>query len=1291
MEVWHTSKPGAVSGADGAELNASRKSPRRGIAARAGFSWKAPAVLFGVLALAVVLALTGLLLKEARVQQEAAQNTLSALVEAKVAQLDVWLAGRRAVATSYGGARAIRDQAASLVSRNDADVRANLAARIEDIRHRLGIDAVLLLDSGAQILSASGESRYRQSSDAFRAEVVRAINTRQAASAYLHRDAQAGDAPVLLDEIVPLADALSEKPAGGALVLRENPEDRLFRMIKEIYGSSPSAEALLVRQEGDRILYLNHVRFRDNTALRFTLPLSSVNLPAALAIKGARTIEGTDYRGVEVMAAARPIPGTDWYLIAKIDRDEIFAKVRESILNWLLAIAAIAALSAFGVVKLWRQQRAVATLREQALVTERAAIGKHLDMLSRYANDIILLLDPTSRIVEANDRAVERYGYPRSELIGMLAANLRAPEKRATISVRLDQGLQGLSGIYETMQITRSGEPFPVEVSARAIEVEGKRYFQAIIRDISARKAAEALLRTSEATYRSLFDSMLNGVAYCRMLFENGRATDWVYVDVNKAFETQTGLLGVIGRKVSEVIPGIREADPRLFELYERVVTTGKAEKSEIFVASMQHWYQVFVHRPQPEHFVAVFDIVTERKNAVARIKRLAEAHDALSAVNRAIVRIIDEDELYREICDVIVARAGFRVAWIGMIDRGARIVRPVAQAGDAEEYVSALRIPFDDGRAENRSLIEKAIRTGEPVIVQDIANDSHEALWHEGARRWQLGSMAVIPLQCDGKQVGALNVYAGVAGAFDDEYMKLLIEMGGDLSFALSTIAHNRELRESEARFRAMMEQSVAATYVIQDDKIVYANARMGELFGYRAGDAFDPDPLAHVAPTDRAWVAEEMRRRFDGEPRASYSFLAIRRDGSPFTFGISAQLASYNGRPAIIAIGQDITEKEHAEAERNDRLHRIEAHLAALTTLTGSASLVAGDAEEFARELTAAAASATGVERANVWLFNEEESELDCVDLYEATPGRHSAGAILMQAQFAPEFAALKSTAYIDASEPLTDPRTAGYADAYLKPLRITSMLDAVVRYAGKNLGVLCLEHVDRPHRWHHDEITFACQLADKFALAIINRGRRRAKKKLRRSLEASIEAIAATVEMRDPYTAGHERRVALLAAAIATEMALPPFMVEGIRFGGMIHDLGKIQVPAEILSKPTRISPLEFELIKGHAQAGYEILKGIDFPWPVAEMARQHHERLDGSGYPQGLKGEEILLEARVLAVADTVEAMASHRPYRAGLGIDKALAEIERGRGSGYDPLVADACLRLFRDKGYKLPA
>jgi PAS domain S-box-containing protein len=180
------------------------------------------------------------------------------------------------------------------------------------------------------------------------------------------------------------------------------------------------------------------------------------------------------------------------------------------------------------------------------------------------------------------------------------------------------------------------------------------------------------------------------------------------------------------------------------------------------------------------------------------------------------------------------------------------------------------------------------------------------------------------------------------------------------------------------------------------------------------------------------------------------------------------------------------------------------------------------------------------------------------------------------------------------------------------------------------------------------------------------------------------AAVEAIASTVEARDPYTAGHQRRVSLFSAAIAEELAVSAFDTEGIVLAADIHDVGKISVPAEILSKPTRLKKVEFELIKEHSRDGYEIMKGIAFPWPVAEMILQHHERLDGSGYPGGLAGDEILLGARIIAVADVVEAMSSHRPYRAALGIEAALREIADGSGRLYDPVVVDACLRLFRD-------
>jgi PAS domain S-box-containing protein/putative nucleotidyltransferase with HDIG domain len=192
-----------------------------------------------------------------------------------------------------------------------------------------------------------------------------------------------------------------------------------------------------------------------------------------------------------------------------------------------------------------------------------------------------------------------------------------------------------------------------------------------------------------------------------------------------------------------------------------------------------------------------------------------------------------------------------------------------------------------------------------------------------------------------------------------------------------------------------------------------------------------------------------------------------------------------------------------------------------------------------------------------------------------------------------------------------------------------------------------------------------------------------------KLARAMEGTIQSMALTSETRDPYTAGHQHRVAKLACAIAKEMGLPDDTVEGIRVSGTLHDIGKIFVPAEILSKPGKLRPNEINLLKDHADVGYELLRNIEFPWPVAEIVYQHHERLDGSGYPRGLKDHEIMPEARIMAVADVVEAMASHRPYRPAFTIDKAMLEILQKRGVLYDEKAVDACMRLFNEKHYKL--
>jgi PAS domain S-box-containing protein/putative nucleotidyltransferase with HDIG domain len=190
-----------------------------------------------------------------------------------------------------------------------------------------------------------------------------------------------------------------------------------------------------------------------------------------------------------------------------------------------------------------------------------------------------------------------------------------------------------------------------------------------------------------------------------------------------------------------------------------------------------------------------------------------------------------------------------------------------------------------------------------------------------------------------------------------------------------------------------------------------------------------------------------------------------------------------------------------------------------------------------------------------------------------------------------------------------------------------------------------------------------------------------------RLQRAIEGAINAVALTTEIRDPYTAGHQHRVAKLACSIGRELGLSENQIEGVRVAGTLHDIGKIYVPAEILSRPGRLRQNEINLVKDHAQVGYDLLSTIEFPWPVAQIVLQHHERMNGSGYPLGLSGDEILIEAKIMSVADVVEAMASHRPYRPALSIEEALLEISQQRGVLYSPEAVDACIKVFTQRGF----
>jgi len=500
--------------------------------------------------------------------------------------------------------------------------------------------------------------------------------------------------------------------------------------------------------------------------------------------------------------------------------------------------------------------------------------------------------------------------------------------------------------------------------------------------------------------------------------------------------------------------------------------------------------------------------------------------------------------------------------------------------------------------------------------------------------------------------------------------------------------------LKESEEKYQSIYENTQVGLYRtrVSDGKLMMANDAMAKMFGF---DSVEEATAKYI--TSEHYVDTETRGRLLGAIQKygkfdNFEACLTRNDGIARWFQYSGRLVQNKGY--IEGAATDITERKQAEAA----IQHANRALAALSAV--NKSLVrAGSEDELLQLICHVIVKQSSYRLA--WVGYKQHDENKSIKII-ASAGHDEGYLDAAQISWAetergmgPSGRAIRSgntqLCQDIANDPLFLPwrETAlqrGYAACIVLPL-----------INGEAFGVLAV-YAGEVNAFTPAEIALLEEMAGDMAFGVrslrMRQERDRALVKnqqhlvqLESNLEDTVRAIATIVEMRDPYTAGHQARVADLAAALAKQMGLPEEQVHAIHLAGTVHDLGKIKIPAEILSKPGRITDIEFSLIKVHPQAGYDILKGINFPWPIALMVLQHHERFDGSGYPQGLKGEAILLEARILGVADMVEAMSSHRPYRPGLGIEIALAEITRQRGIYFDPQVVDACLALFREQHY----
>jgi PAS domain S-box-containing protein/putative nucleotidyltransferase with HDIG domain len=597
------------------------------------------------------------------------------------------------------------------------------------------------------------------------------------------------------------------------------------------------------------------------------------------------------------------------------------------------------------------------------------------------------------------------------------------------------------------------------------------------------------------------------------------------------------------------------------------------------------------------------------------------------------------------------------------------------------------------------------AVLESEPpdAILLDLGLPDSQGLDTLDRLRQQSGGTPIVVLTDFDDATTALPAIARGAqdclpkGGFDEQLLVRTIRHAMERSLAEET-AH-----ASEELYRNLFEQANEAIVLMQKDVIRRINPRAVKILGYPEEEVAGALFTDFVHEEDRAIVAGRFARRMRGEnPPANSEFRIRPNDGPLLWVDVTIGRIRWKGEPAVLAFLTDISERKAAEV-RTAKLLERQVATNELTLALGATA----DPTRIYRILYEHVSHLVEAHYLGISTFDPERNEirgrfavvaeeerdaarLPLIPIDEEGKGLHSTvirtGEPLLVGDY---LEALQDDAVVyrvldDGGvrriESPDDMRGISARSAVLVPMKIE----------GEVVGTLQVQ-CERPNAFDREDVALLSGLANVAAIALQNsqlvQESRDQATQLRDAFDGIIQTVSTAAEVRDPYTAGHQQRVARLATAIAKEIGLDEKTAEGIRIASLVHDIGKLGIPSEILTKPGTLSDTEFEIIKTHAERAFHILQSIEFPWPIAAIVHQHHERLDGSGYPRGLRNADVLLEAQIVGVADVVEAMASHRPYRPALGIDRALQEIETHKGKCFNVQVAEACFLLFREKGF----
>lgn len=906
-------------------------------------------------------------------------------------------------------------------------------------------------------------------------------------------------------------------------------------------------------------------------------------------------------------------------------------------------------------------------------------------------------------------------------------------------------------------------------------------------RDITKRKQAEDALKKSEKRYRYLFENMLEGYAYCQMLFDGGRPYDFIYVEVNDMFEQLTGLKDVLGRKVSEVIPNIRESNAELFEIYGRVSMTGQPEKFETFVESLGIWFSMAVYSPRQEYFVAVFDNITERKQAEEKLRkseeRLRSIYENMTIglyrttpegqillSNPALLKMLGYDnfeelasrDLEKDVYSPTYERSAFKeqierqgeilgleAVWERKngsyihVRESAKVIRDVngktlyyegsvedisdrKQAEEAlrerearyrglfedspislwEEDFSAVKQRLDNLRREgvtdfrgflqdhpevtrecaalvkvldvNKATIKlygaenkKDLTNNLAIIFSDnSSNDFEDELTKiaEGQNNFEWEG---VNKTLDGKRLDVNLVWSAVPG-YEHDLSRVIVSI---VNVSERKKAENA-LRDSELRLSKIFQTSPLPIAIsrLSDNQFTDVNEAFQFLTGYNRSEI-----IGHTPREMNLWVNPERRELLLRDLRAKgsvrdFEFQIQHKSGRVFDMEMSADFIELAGELSVLTIAQDITSRKRAEEKTQTHLKRISALRDIDRAITSSLDL-----NLTMNRLLAQVNDQLGLDAAAIFLFNSHTYTLE----YFTGRGFHSKEFRNLRVQLGEEYAGqvalerriihvnLHTASGISRNNPLLKQ---DFTEYYGLPLIAKGQMRGV-------LEVFHRTQLSPDNEW----LDYLETLAGQAAIAIDNvqlfDGLQQTNMELSLAYDATIEGWSHALDLRDKETEGHTQRVTELTIELARAFGLTQEELTNIRWGALLHDIGKMGVPDAILLKPDKLTDEEWRIMKKHPSLAYDMLSHIHYLREALEIPHHHHEKWDGTGYPDGLKGEQIPIAARIFAIIDIWDAVRSDRPYRPAWTTTKALKYIRKLSGTHLDPKVVEMFLEL----------